>query len=149
MIEGAENGPLKELRPPAVKKIQETHGDHGALIAIELRAEDAAEELEEAVEAGVDSRGRARAEPRVSKIGKFCNTFCKFLVGSFSAVSKRNFARNLTAISPQSRPRTRRFAKRMDIRDTAEVGGSRKPPRPPPAEKLTRTHPVGKTKSRK
>ena len=93
LIEGAENGPLKELRPPAVKKIQETHGDHGALIAIELRAEDAAEELEEAVEAGVDSRGRARAEPRVSKIGKFCNKFCKFLVGSFSAVSKRNFAR--------------------------------------------------------
>ena len=34
---------------------------------------------------------------RVSKIGKFCKKriakFCKFLVGSFSAVSRRNFAR--------------------------------------------------------
>ena len=29
---------------------------------------------------------------RVSKIGKFCK-ICKFLAGSFSAVSKRNFAR--------------------------------------------------------
>ena len=52
----------------------------------------AVEEAPEPVRDAVEAVHRLLAVPRLAKLGKLAN-FCKFLAGSFSAVSKRNFAR--------------------------------------------------------